>query len=75
MAEIEGLSTAARPGLVEVALAHARVLDDPVAISQHAANGHRLAEALRELRKGADQGRGRLASVRQAAHTPEGPPA
>lgn len=65
MAEIAGLSTAEqRPGLVAVALAHARVLDDPLAISQHASNGHRLAEALDKLRKGADARTGRLASVR-----------
>jgi len=66
LAEISGLSTAAsRPGLIQVALALARVLDDPVAIAQHAASGHRLAEALDRLRKGADSGRGTLANVRQ----------
>lgn len=65
-AEIDGLSTASsRPGLVAVALAHARVLDDPVAISQHASNGHRLAEALEKLRKGSESQVGRLAAVRQ----------
>jgi hypothetical protein len=64
--EIAALSTAnARPGLVQVALAHARVMDDPGAVSQHASNGHRLAEALDKMRRGADSQVGRLATVRK----------
>jgi hypothetical protein len=70
LAEIEGLSTAdSRPGVVALALAHARVLDDPVAVSQHASNGRQLRETLDALRKGADARGGRLASVRQIGRT------
>ena len=65
LAEIEGLSTAeSRQGLVEVAVALARVLDKPLAISQHPAAAHRLSETLDKLRQGADQKAGKLATVR-----------
>lgn len=65
LAEIEGLSTAAsRQGLVEVAISLARVLDKPLAISQHPAAAHRLSETLDKLRQGADQKAGKLATVR-----------
>ena len=37
MAEIDGLAAQARPGLAQVALAVARVLDNPRAVNQHAA--------------------------------------
>ena len=66
LAEIGSLSTtASRQGLVEIAIALARVLDSPLAIAQHASAAHRLSETLDKLRKGADGRTGRLASVRQ----------
>lgn len=66
LAEIGGLSTAAdRKGLVEIALALAKVLDSPLAIAQHPSAAHRLSETLDKLRKGADGRSGRLAAVRQ----------
>ena len=65
MAEIGALSTvASRQGLVEIAIALARVLDSPLAIAQHASAAHRLSETLDKLRKGADGRTGRLAAVR-----------
>lgn len=70
LAEIEGLSTAAsRQGLVEIAIALARVLDSPLAIAQHASAAHRLSETLDKLRRGADGRMGRLAAVRQMTRT------
>lgn len=72
LAEIGGLSTAAsRQGLVEIAIALARVLDSPLAIAQHASAAHRLSETLDKLRKGADGRSGRLAAVRQMTRTPK----
>ena len=66
LAEIGELSTAAnRQGLVEIAVALARVLDSPLAIAQHPSAAHRLSETLDKLRKGADGRSGRLAAVRQ----------
>jgi hypothetical protein len=65
MAEIDGLSTAAsRQGLVEIAIALARVLDSPLAIAQHASAGHRLSETLDKIRKGSDSKKSKLAAVR-----------
>lgn len=65
LAEIEQLSTtASRQGLVEIAIALARVLDSPLAIAQHPSAAHRLSETLDKLRKGADSRKGRLATVR-----------
>lgn len=66
MAEIDGLSTtASRQGLVEIAIALARVLDSPLAIAQHPSAAHRLSETLDKIRKGADARKSKLASVRQ----------
>lgn len=64
--ETEGLPlAAARPALVETALALARnVLDNPRAVSSHAAAARVLARLLDELRKGAGRGRGGLKVVR-----------
>jgi len=65
LAEIGALSTAAtRQGLVEVAIALARVLDSPLAIAQHPSAAHRLSETLDKLRRGADARRSKLATVR-----------
>jgi hypothetical protein len=63
-AELEGL-TEARPGLAQVALALARVLDDPRATSQKAAAARVLVVLLDELRSAsAPARRGHLAAVR-----------
>jgi hypothetical protein len=63
-AEIAGL-TEARPGLVQAALALARVMDNPRAVSSHPAAAKVLAGLLDTLRKGAARGRrGGLAVVR-----------
>lgn len=72
LAEIAGLSTVdSRQGLVEIAIALARVLDSPLAIAQHASAGHRLSETLDKLRRGADARKGRLASVRKMTRATE----
>ena len=66
LAEIGSLSNAdSRVGLVEIAIALARVLDSPLAIAQHPSAAHRLSETLDKLRKGSEGRTGRLASVRQ----------
>ncbi len=66
LAEITGLSTAAsRQGLVEIAIALARVLDSPLAIAQHPSAAHRLSETLDKIRRGSESRKGKLASVRQ----------
>lgn len=71
MAEIGTLSTAAnRQGLVQIAIALARVLDSPLAIAQHPSAAHRLSETLDKLRKGADSKTGKLAAVRQMTRKP-----
>jgi hypothetical protein len=71
MAEIGDLSTAAsRQGLVEIAIALARVLDSPLAIAQHPSAAHRLSETLDKIRKGADARKSKLASVRQMTTRP-----
>lgn len=72
LAEIDGLSTAgSRQGLVEIAIALARVLDSPLAIAQHPSAAHRLSETLDKLRKGADARKGRLAAVRSMTRSRE----
>lgn len=68
--ELEGLAqAAARPGLVETALAMARILDNPRSVSQQPAAAGKLADILDRLRKGSDQRKSRLASVRDMAKT------
>jgi hypothetical protein len=70
MNEIGGLSTAAsRQGLVEIAVALARVLDSPLAIAQHPSAAHRLSETLDKIRKGSDSRQGKLAAVRSMTRT------
>jgi hypothetical protein len=64
MAEIDGLAAQARPGLAQVALAVARVLDNPRAVNQHAA-AKVLSVLLDKLRSVSARGRrGGLAVVR-----------
>lgn len=66
LAELEGLTAAARrPGLVQGALAMARLLDSPLNVPQHAPAMARLQAALDELRRGADSRKGWLADVRR----------
>lgn len=72
LAELAGLSTAAnRQGLVEIAIALARVLDSPLAIAQHPSAAHRLSETLDKIRKGADSKVGKLAAVRSMTRRSE----
>lgn len=66
LAEIEGLTTAQkRPGLVEGALAMARLLDSPLNSAQQPQAMARLQAALDQLRKGADSRKSWLADVRK----------
>lgn len=64
-AEIDGLAAQARPGLAQAALALARILDNPKAISQQPAAAKTLATLLDKLRAASARGRrGGLALVR-----------
>jgi hypothetical protein len=62
-AEIAGLADA-RPGLAQVALAMARVLDNPRAVSSQPAAAKVLASLLDKLRSASAHGGGGLALVR-----------
>lgn len=63
--ELEGIRGAAmQPGQRAIALAHARVLDDPGAVSQHASNGKALSALLTQLRGGESSSVGKLAALR-----------
>jgi hypothetical protein len=63
--EIDGLAAQARPGLAQAALAVARVLDNPRAVSSHPAAAKVLASLLDKLRAASARGRrGGLALVR-----------
>ncbi|MBO0676804.1 hypothetical protein JRC04_04945 [Mycolicibacterium sp. S2-37] len=65
MDELEGVPQAiARPGMYQIALTLARLLDNTVAVAQHPGAAKNLAEILATLRKGSEK-KGRLASVRQ----------
>jgi hypothetical protein len=73
-AEMAGLAQAtARPGLVQTALALARIMDSQRAMSQQPAAAAKLADILDRLHKGADVRRSRLASVRQMTRPVEQP--
>jgi hypothetical protein len=64
-AEIDGLAAQARPGLAQAALALARILDNPKAISQQPAAAKTLATLLDKPRSASVRGRrGNLALVR-----------
>ena len=64
--EIDGLTTAQkRPGLVQAALAMARLLDSPITTAQHPQAMARLQAALDQLRKGADSRKSWLADVKK----------
>jgi hypothetical protein len=62
--EIEGLGAISRPGIAAAALALARVLDNPKAVSTQPAAAAKLAHLLDMLRKGS-RTKAKLASVRQ----------
>ena len=62
--ELASLTSAeTRKGAAQAALAMARILDNPLALSQQPAAAARLTAILEELRKGSARTRGRLASV------------
>lgn len=58
-----------RPGLIEVALAMARLLDSPLNTPQHPPAAARLQNALAELRIGVTERKGWLADVRSLSGT------
>jgi hypothetical protein len=62
-AEIEGLGSA-RTGLKATAIALARILDNPKAVSTQPAAAAKLADILETLRKNADGRKSKLATVR-----------
>jgi hypothetical protein len=63
--EIGGLAAEARPGLAQVALCMARLLDNPRAVNQQPAAAKTLASLLEKLRSASAHGRrGGLAVVR-----------
>lgn len=65
-AELAGLTMAeTRPALAATVLALARVLDNPRATSPHPAAAAKLVDILELLRKGSDQRKSRLASVKE----------
>lgn len=68
-AEIEGLGGTPRPGLVATALALARILDNPKAVSTQPAAAAKLSDLLTQLHKGADSRKSRLAAVRAMTST------
>jgi hypothetical protein len=61
--EIDGLGSP-RPGLVATALALARILDNPKAVSTQPAAAAKLADILETLRKNSDKRESKLARVR-----------
>ena len=64
-AETDGLAAQARPGLVQAALALARIMDNPKAVNQQPAAAKVLGALLDKLRSASASGRrGRLAVVR-----------
>jgi hypothetical protein len=65
MAEIQALGPHRRPGLVATAVALARVLDNPKAISTQPAAAGALLNVLNLLHKGAVGGKPKLATVRR----------
>ena len=64
--ELDGLAGVEdRPGMVAVALAMARLLDNPLAVAQHPAAAARLMELFALLGKGGSKRRGKLAVARE----------
>ena len=68
--ELASLTSAeTRKGAAQAALAMARILDNPAAISQQPAAAAKLTAILEELRKGSARRKGRLASVQAMTRT------
>lgn len=63
--EIDGLGPCVRPGLAAAAMALARILDNPKAISSQPPAAAQLVHILERLRKSAAGSKPKLASVRQ----------
>lgn len=64
--EIEGFATAEeKPGRVAMAIALARLLDNPAAYAQHSAAVARLNETMAILERGGRKKRGKLAAVKE----------
>lgn len=68
-AEIEALGGTPRPGLAATALALARILDNPKAVSTQPAAAAKLSDLLAQLHKGADGRKSKLAAVRAMTST------
>ena len=65
LAEVQALGSSPRPGLVAAAIAMARILDNPKAVSSQPPAARMLTSLLDKLRSASAQGRrGRLAVVR-----------
>jgi hypothetical protein len=62
--EIDALGSAARPGLAAAALALARILDNPKAVSTQPAAAAKLSDLLEQLRKNSNGRKSKLATVR-----------
>jgi hypothetical protein len=62
--EIEALGASARPGLAEAAVALARIMDNPKAVSTQPAAAGKLSDILEQLRKNSAGKKSKLASVR-----------
>jgi len=68
--ELASLTSAeTRLGAAQAALAMARILDNPLALSQQPAAAAKLTTILEDLRKGSARKRGRLASVQAMTRT------
>ena len=68
LAEVEALDST-RPALVAVAIAMARVMDNPKAVSSQPPAAGQLVAILNQLRKSAAGGKPKLASVRQMSRS------
>ena len=68
LAEVEALDST-RPALVAAAIAMARVLDNPKAVSSQPPAAGQLVSILNQLRKSAAGGKPKLASVRQMSRS------
>jgi hypothetical protein len=64
-AEVQEFGSAVRPGLVAAAIAMARVLDNPKAVSSQPPAAGQLVNILNQLRKSAGGVKPKLAAVRQ----------
>ena len=58
--------SAKQPASVAIALAMARILDNPSAVPQHPQAGARLMEVMRDLRQEVESGKSKLSTLRAA---------